>query len=280
MLASALQETLDTARPEAAVVGTLRRDQGTLERFHLSAAEASVRGAGVDWALGAPPAGRAPRAAADVRLPAAPVLARPDAGIHGRPGHPASRGPRRSPAADGRRTLRRAGRPAGRSWPRSPPPSAAERLLDLVRTETALVLGHDEPDAVTGHKPFRDLGLDSLTAVDLRNRLGAAVGGRLPATLVFDYPSPEAVAGFLADELADGGEAVRFPSAAASLDYLEAALASDAPDGDAERAALRPACGCWPTAGRPAPPSRPAWTLDAATDQDLFDLLDQDLESF
>ncbi|MEU3877903.1 type I polyketide synthase [Streptomyces sp. NPDC029704] len=84
--------------------------------------------------------------------------------------------------------------PGSRSDAARPP------LLELVRAETAAVLGHDGPQAVAPDALFPQMGLDSLGAIELRNRISAATSVRLPPTLIFDYPSPRELADHLGRE--------------------------------------------------------------------------------
>ncbi|MEU7039381.1 type I polyketide synthase, partial [Streptomyces sp. NPDC046237] len=89
-------------------------------------------------------------------------------------------------------------------------------LLDAVRAWAAAVLGHRSADAIGARQAFRDLGFDSLAAVELRNLIGARTGLTLPVSLVFDRPTPEALARFLEEEMF-GAEQSAEPAAAGTV---------------------------------------------------------------
>ncbi|MEU8828939.1 SDR family NAD(P)-dependent oxidoreductase, partial [Streptomyces sp. NPDC048636] len=97
------------------------------------------------------------------------------------------------------------------------PAEQHQLLLHRIQTLAATILGHSGPDAIPPGQPFQELGFDSLTAVELRNQLTAATGVDLPPTLVFDHPTPDALAAYLRSELTGGRTAVveHTPTAAA-----------------------------------------------------------------
>ncbi|MEU8461375.1 type I polyketide synthase [Streptomyces sp. NPDC029003] len=199
VLTSPVEETGEAIGVDVFAGGTLRRDQGGTRRFLSSLGELWVRGGTPDWsavyapvAEGAEPvelptyafqrdrywlAPSAVGAPVQVELPSAPVA---------------------EPVDGFRQKVRDA-------------PTAGRRLrivLDEVCTQAAAVLGWASPHEVEVGRAFREAGFDSLTAVDLRNRLGIAIGQPLAQTAVFDYPTPLRLAEHLRDRLlgADGSD--------------------------------------------------------------------------
>ncbi|MFG2232648.1 type I polyketide synthase [Streptomyces sp. NPDC048723] len=175
-LTGAMQETASAAGRHAVTVSTLRRDQGGPRRFRTALAEAFVQGVHIDWAQAFPaaPSGRVP-------LPTYPFQ---------RPGA----------AAD---TAVPLGRLAAL------PEAERERTVaELVRSVTAALLSLPDPAEVGAGQAFRDLGLDSVTAIELRNRLNEATGLALPHTVVFDHPTPRSLTGrIIAEALGTQDEA-------------------------------------------------------------------------
>ncbi|MEU5499876.1 SDR family NAD(P)-dependent oxidoreductase [Streptomyces griseofuscus] len=165
-----------------------------------------------------------------------------------------------------------------------PRPDRLAALTHAVQAQAAAVAGYDTADAVAARRQFKDLGFDSLASVELRNRLGSALGLRLPSTLVFDHPTPEAVAVFVDGRLFAGADAAGAPapepgrSVAEHLAALEAVLEGWQEAGE-DTAGERRAIGARLTAlsdrwsAVAAGDSRTA--VDTVDDEELFALLDQ-----
>jgi acyl carrier protein len=105
-------------------------------------------------------------------------------------------------------------------------------LTELVRGHAAVVLGHASADGVGADKEFRQLGFDSLTAIELRNSLSSTTGIALPATLIFDYPTPATLADYLLGELLGASNQAEDDglSVLTELGRLETALTARQPD--------------------------------------------------
>ncbi|MFD9615189.1 beta-ketoacyl synthase N-terminal-like domain-containing protein, partial [Streptomyces sp. NPDC059083] len=98
-------------------------------------------------------------------------------------------------------------------------------LVEIVRGQVAAILGHQNTNAIAADKAFGELGFDSITAVEFRNALKAVTGLSLPATLVFDYPTPQALARYLADEFTGTGREAEVTASAAVDDEPIAVVA-------------------------------------------------------
>ncbi|WP_438363637.1 SDR family NAD(P)-dependent oxidoreductase [Streptomyces marincola] len=164
--------------------------------------------------------------------------------------------------------------------------SDAERdkaLLDLIRGNVATVLGHADARAIGADRPFKDMGFDSLTAVELRNRLNTATGLSLPATLIFDHPSPLALAELIRSELVvtePATETENVPSLVAQLDRLDATLDAASPDDIArDRIAdrLRATLARLKDGSTDPAPADTEDDLASVTDDELFELLEDEL---
>jgi acyl carrier protein len=152
-------------------------------------------------------------------------------------------------------------------------------VLHEVRAQVAAVLGHASADAVDPKRAFKELGFDSLGAVELRNRLAQATGLRLPPTLVFDHPTTAAVAEYVLARV--GGAAIR-PSLDQDLDKLDAVLASLARD-DGERQRLEARLQGLSVRLQSMLAAESAGDgdedLDAVSDDEIFEMIDKEFGS-
>ncbi|MGW9432931.1 acyltransferase domain-containing protein, partial [Streptomyces decoyicus] len=175
-----VRETVEAAGAEGTVVGTLRRGEGGLARFYTSLGELHVRGVDVDWS----PAFAAPRPPL-VDLPTY-AFQRERHWVEHTAEHPR----RAAPAAPER--------PATTTTER---PGTGRPTLDVIRDHAAAVLGHRDSSALHAARTFKELGFDSVTAEELRNRLNRALAVRLPSTALYNHPSLTRLARFLDAEL-------------------------------------------------------------------------------
>jgi NADPH:quinone reductase-like Zn-dependent oxidoreductase/acyl carrier protein len=152
-------------------------------------------------------------------------------------------------------------------------------VLQLVRAATARVLGYSTPEAIDPQRTFKDLGLDSLAGVELRNRLAAQTGARLPATLIFDHPTPDAAARHLLALIESGG-APTTASLDAEMTEMERRLSAIVADGmtRAKVTARLTAFLAGLSDGEHAP-SDDEDVRSAATAEEVFELIDRELGS-
>ncbi|WP_420000099.1 type I polyketide synthase [Streptomyces boninensis] len=181
-----IEATAEDANTDALIVGSLHRNNGGLERFYTSLSQAWVSGVPVDWA------------GVYAHTPARRI------------GLPTYAFQRRRYWLDDPGTTHDAP-------PSSTSPGDLDHdLPDLVRGQISTVLERRSPDTLPLERSFKDLGFDSLKGVELRNRLSQATGKRLPTTLIFDHPTPEALIRFLRSEVLD--ESSRSTAAATTTD--------------------------------------------------------------
>jgi acyl transferase domain-containing protein len=231
VLTGGIEETAEESLEGVLAVtalGSLRRGEGGPRRLLTSLGEAWVSGATVDWDVVCNK-----RGAKRLRLPTY-AFQRTRHWVPVTGGSPSSE-------ALGDRV-----EAFGSDAPEPIDPSLTLRLagvrgverervtLQFIRSEAASVLGHTGTGAIEGGQAFKELGFNSVTAVELRNRLVAATGLRLPPTLLFEHPTPQMLAEHVLEQLEHSAATVTAEAVQAELEKLESMLGSIAAD-DIER---------------------------------------------
>ncbi|PPJ25421.1 hypothetical protein C5E45_25275, partial [Nocardia nova] len=258
VLTGPLATTIEnSASPDGLTTATLRRDEGDLARFLQSAAELEVGGVSVDWSALVTGTTPIPLPTYDferrrywldgtVALPGVTSVT----GDDDRFGDDETRGAALAELPDGQRLT---------------------AVRELVEAEIRTVLRLEPDDELVVESPLKELGFESVSAVDLTRRLSRATGLRLPTTLAFEHPSPEAIAAHISTLLG----ATRRADVADLVDRLAAALR----DGVADDSALLRLRAVLADAG-PSGDIDPGGDLgqdidlDQASDDELFDIVD------
>ncbi|MEU5404325.1 SDR family NAD(P)-dependent oxidoreductase [Streptomyces sp. NPDC005963] len=282
VLIAGIEAVAEEAGREVSAVGTLRREDGGRDRLLASLTEAWASGGGpVDWsAWTAAPPGQI--GAEPILLPTYPFQRErywlPTPGRTGAPAvaeeAPAAEPADAEPEDDATPASRLAARLA--TLDRQ---GRRQAVLDLVIGHAAAVLGHPGAGPVRPERSFSEVGFDSMLAVRFRNRLCEATGLPVPPTVVFDHPTPEALAAHLDAELSTAPEPLS--PVLAELDRLAATLAAVPPGtagADMVGERLNDLLRGWGLRTVPAngsgPPSEPVDVAATATADELFALLD------
>ncbi|WP_159080324.1 type I polyketide synthase [Nocardia suismassiliense] len=180
MLAIGVAQTAEARGAEAVVVGSLRRGEDDPARFLSAVATAYVHGVAVDWTHAFPDTG-----VPHVDLPSYAFQRR------------------RFWVGERTRAVTANGSDFAQRLAGADPAARRQALTELVRTHAAAVLEYPDTAQVADRKTFKDIGFDSRSSVELRNRLHDATGLRLPTSLLFDQPTPEALVRYLDAELVE-----------------------------------------------------------------------------